>query len=81
MSRRMARVKLQAPLAVLEKHIAQHGFLVGNRFTAADLNLIGCLFYLRMTPEMLEGKPHTQAYYQDSLARPAAKAAWALRGE
>lgn len=78
---RDALEKIQAPLAVLEAHLARHGYLVGGRFTVADLNLIGCLFYLRFTPQVLADKPHTQAYYLAGLARAAARAAWALRGE
>jgi glutathione S-transferase len=73
--------KVKAPLAVLESHLAQHGFLVGGRFTVADLNLLGCLFYLRFTPQALESHPATRAYYAAGFARPAARAAFALRGE
>ena len=73
--------KLKAPLDVLEAHLTEHGYLVGRRFTVADLNLIGCLFNLRFTPQALADKPHIQAYQQAGLARPAAQAAWALRGD
>jgi glutathione S-transferase len=73
--------KLKAPLAVLEAHLAAHGHLVGGRFTVADLNLITCLFYLRFTPQALDDLPGVRAYYEAGLARPAARAAWALRGE
>jgi glutathione S-transferase len=77
-----ALARLQAPLAVLEVHLATHGgHLVGGRFTVADLNLIGCLFYLRFNPEALTNRPAIRAYYAEGLARPAARAAWALRGE
>jgi glutathione S-transferase len=76
-----ALAKVKAPLAVLEAHLAKHGFLVGGRFTVADLNLLTCLFYLRFTPQALEDHPVTKAYYAAGFARPAAKAAFALRGE
>ncbi len=76
-----AIARLQAPLAVLEAHLSAHGHLVGGRFTVADLNLIGCLFYLRFTPQVLAERPATLAYYQAGLARPGARAAFALRGE
>ncbi len=70
---------LRGKIAVLEAHLANHGFLVGGRFTVADLNLIGCLFYLRLNPEVLADAPTVRAWYAAGLARPAAMAAWALR--
>eukprot|EP01037_Dinobryon_pediforme_P009684 gene9684-9748_t len=73
--------KVKAPLAVLEAHLAKHGFLVGGRFTVADLNLLTCLFYLRFTPQALADMPATTAYYEAGFARPACKAAFALRGD
>ncbi len=76
-----ALTKVAAPLATLEAHLASHGHLVGGRFTVADLNVVTCLFYLRFTPQALADFPHVRAYYEAALARPAARAAWALRGE
>jgi glutathione S-transferase len=72
---------LKAPLAVLEGHLASHGgFLVGNRFTAADLNVACCVFYLRLS-NLLADKPAIKAWYEAAMARPAAKKAFALRGD
>lgn len=73
--------RILAPLESLEAHLSAHGHLVGGRFTVADLNLVGCLFYLRMTPAPLADKPAIRAWYEAALARPAAKAAFALRGD
>ena len=73
--------KIVKPLGVLEAHLAREKFLVGGRFTVADLNLVCCLFYLRFTPEVLAPFPTVRAYYEESFARPAAKAAYALRGD
>ena len=40
--------RLNAPLQVLEDKLTTGGgYLVGRRFTVADLNAICCLFYLR----------------------------------
>ena len=73
---------VKAPLKVLEDALVKgNGHIVGNRFTAADLNLVGVVFYLRGTPQALEPFPAIRAWYQAALARPAAKAAWALRGD
>jgi len=73
---------VKAPLKVLDDALAKGGgHLVGNRFTVADLNTVGVVFYLRGTPQALDPHPGIRAWYQSALARPAAKAAWALRGD
>jgi glutathione S-transferase len=71
-----------APLNVLEAALAKGGgWAMGNRFTVADLNLYGAVFYLRFTPQALAGKPAIAAWMDACRARPAAKRAFALRGE
>ena len=71
-----------APLAVLEAALAKGGgSLIGGRFTVADLNVYGAVFYLRFAPEALAGKPAIAAWMEACRARPAAKQAFALRGE
>lgn len=73
---------LKAPLAVLDAALVKGGgYLVGGRFTVADLNVVGVLFYLRANPEALADKPAIRAWYAAALARPAAKRAFALRGD
>ena len=73
---------LKAPLNVLEGALVKGGgYLVGRRFTVADLNGVCVAFYLRSTPQALADKPAIRAWYEAGLARPAAKRAWALRGE
>lgn len=73
---------VQAPLKVLDATLAKNGgFLVGNRFTVADLNVVCVGFYLRFTPQVLDGKPAARAWYDTSMNRPAARAAFALRGD
>ncbi|QCK85770.1 glutathione S-transferase family protein [Phreatobacter aquaticus] len=72
---------LKAPLAVLEAHLAAHsGHLVGGRFTVADLNVAACVFYLRLS-NLLADKPAITAWYTGAMERPAAKKAFALRGD
>ena len=71
----------RAPLAVLEAALEKGGgFLVGGRFTVADLNLACVVFYLRFNPEALADKPAIRAWYDASMNRLAALAAFALRG-
>jgi glutathione S-transferase len=73
---------LRAPLAVLEAALQKgNGHLVGSRFTIADLNLACVVFYLRNVPQTLADKPAIRAWYEAAMARPAAKRAWALRGD
>ena len=74
--------KAEGPLRVLEGALVKGGgFLVSGRFTVADLNVACCVFYLRMNPEALVDKPAVREWYAAAMARPAAKAAFALRGD
>jgi glutathione S-transferase len=73
---------LTAPLQVLEDKLTKGGgYLVGRRFTVADLNAICCLFYLRFAPQALADKWAIRAWYEPGMARPANRAAFALRGD
>lgn len=73
---------LEAPLAILESHLSKSGgFLVGGRFTMADLNLACVIFYLRGTPEVISSHLHIARWYEAARARPKAKEAFALRGD
>lgn len=77
-----ALTALDAPLRVLEDELTKGGgYLVGRRFTVADLNVICCLFYLRFSPRALAGKPTVRAWYDAAMARPASRAAFSLRGD
>ena len=74
--------KLREPLGVLEGALARGGgHLVGGRFTVADLNVAGVVFYLRFNPEALTDRPGIRAWHAAALARPAARQAFALRGD
>lgn len=73
---------LNAPLRVLDGKLrAGGGYLVGRRFSVADLNVICCLFYLRFTPQALADTPAVRAWYEAGMARPANRTAFALRGD
>ena len=77
-----ALAALVAPLSVLEQTLVKNGgFLVGGRFTVADLNVITCIFYLRTNPQALAELPAVRAWYEAGMARPACRAAFKLRGE
>lgn len=69
--------KLQQRLRVLEDHLAARDWLLGERFTVADLNLAAVLQRLSV---LARGElPHTHDWHRRCLARPAAQRAWALR--
>jgi glutathione S-transferase len=76
-----ALAALEAPMAVLDAALAAGGgYLVGKRFTVADLNMASVLFYLRVVPEFLAKFPNAKAMYEAAMARPAAQRAFAMRG-
>ena len=67
---------LRKPTAILEAHLkANGGFLVGGRFTVADLNVAAVYSYAKPAPELFEDTPHVLAWLDGALARPAAVAA------
>jgi glutathione S-transferase len=60
--------------AVLDKAVSGTGYLAGNGFTLADINLMPILFYVRQFPEggeIVKGAPNLEAYYQRHATRPA----------
>lgn len=63
--------KLVRPLARLETHLAAHGWLVGDRFTVADLNTAECLRYAQGYPSLLASYPALQGWLLRCQARPA----------
>lgn len=70
--------KLQRPLRTLETSLAT-GFLVGERFTVADLNTAATLYRGLWMP--LENHPRTAAWLKQCWARPGGLAARRARGE
>lgn len=69
--------KLQTRLQVLEGRLATRDWLVGERFSVADLNVAAVLQRLPVLAR--EPLPATRAWHQRCLARPGAQRAWALR--
>jgi glutathione S-transferase len=62
---------LQRPFAVLDQALAQSGFLVGGRFTVADLNVTEVVRYALLAPELFEAAPTVRAWLETCHARPA----------
>ncbi|MBB6508968.1 glutathione S-transferase [Rhizobium soli] len=70
---------LARPFDVLEKHLAEDGFMVGKRFTVADINVAEIVRYARSHAALFDGRPALKAWYDGCVARPAYQAMWAKR--
>ena len=70
---------LRGPFAVLDNALAATGFLVGGRFTVADINTAEVFRYAMAAPELFEAAPRVKAWLAACQARPAFKAMWAKR--
>ena len=61
-------------IGVLDKAVAGTGYLVGEQFTFADINLLPILHVVRQAPEgaqALAAAPHLARYYERHAARPS----------
>ena len=70
---------LKGPFAVLDKALAKSGWLVGDRFTVADLNAAEIVRYAQAAPELFEAAPRVKAWLAACQARPAFRKMWAAR--
>jgi glutathione S-transferase len=63
---------LKQPFRVLEASLREGGgYLVGGRFTVADINLAEVLRYAQQAPELFEQFPGVKAWIEACQARPA----------
>jgi glutathione S-transferase len=70
---------LERPLARLEAHFAAHDFLIGDRFTVADINLAENLRYAQAHPTLIPGYPALDRWLRTCQARPAFQVVWGRR--
>ena len=70
---------LKGPFAVLENALAKSGWLVGDRFTVADINAAEIVRYAQAAPELFEAAPKVKAWLAACQARPGFKKMWADR--
>lgn len=68
----MAIDKLDRPFRVLNAHLAQRPYLLGARFTVADLNVATVMDLAPQCGISLVAWPYMAAWHQRCLARPAA---------
>jgi len=67
--------KLQRPLAVLDHELAHHRFLLGDRFTLADLNVASVLAIAPLARIDLAKYPNVQRWLAACTERPACRKA------
>lgn len=72
---------LKKPFATLEKHLATNDYIVGNRFTAADLNIAEVLRYAQTEQALFDAHPNISAWIKRCQSRPAYIAMQATRSE
>jgi glutathione S-transferase len=70
---------LARPLALLGAHFATRDFLIGGRFTVADINLAETLRYAQGHPTLLPGHPGLDRWLRACQDRPAFRAVWDRR--
>lgn len=70
---------LHQALARLEQHLAERGWLVGEAFSIADLNVAAVLYGSRSNGFDYDAYPQLQRWFDACLERPAAQRAMALR--
>ncbi|CAN7556175.1 glutathione S-transferase family protein [Bosea sp. LjRoot237] len=75
-----ALAALPAPFAVLDKALAEGGgFVMGGRFTVADINVAEVIRYAKPATQLFDAAPNVKAWLDACHARPAFKAMWAAR--
>jgi glutathione S-transferase len=70
---------LQRPLARLDAHLAGQAWMMGDRFTVADINTAECVRYAKGHATLMMGFPHLSAWLDRCHARPAFRDMWAAR--
>lgn len=77
----VAAEKLRRPFRRLQAWLSAHDYLVGDRFTAADINTAECVRYAQGHPTLLAEFPAVDAWLQRCQSRPAFQAMWAARAQ
>jgi glutathione S-transferase len=65
---------IKRPLDVLETRLQSQDYIVGDRFTAADLNVAEVLRYAQTENQLFDGRPKLKAWIERCQSRPAYKA-------
>ncbi len=70
---------LRRPFEILDRHLATQSYLVGDRFTVADLNVAEICRYAMSEAALTEPNPHLVAWYRRCHDRPAFQDMWEAR--
>jgi glutathione S-transferase len=70
-----AEKQIQRPLKVLESALKNTGYLIGNKFTLADLNVAAVMSWARSGKVDITAYPNTEKWLDACLDREAAKKA------
>lgn len=68
----MALQKLSRPWSVLDRHLERQPFLVGDRFTVADLNVASVMHLIPIAGIEISAWPSMERWLLSCLARPSA---------
>ena len=68
-----ATESLKAPLKVLDEHLKNQPYLLGNDFTIADLNVAAVLSFANLVKLDMSATPVAKAWFDKCLARDANK--------
>jgi len=70
---------LRGPFAVLDRALAATGWLVGGRFTVADINAAEVLRYAQSASALFDAAPNVKRWLAACQSRPAFKKMWEIR--
>ncbi len=70
---------LKAPFAVLDHALAKTGWLVGGRFTVADINVAEIVRYAAGAKSLFDANPNVKKWYEACTSRPAYRKMWDAR--
>lgn len=70
---------LKGPFALLDNHLSTQDYLVGGRFTVADLNLAEIVRYAMSEQALRDANPNVVAWYERCHERPAFQDMWRVR--
>jgi glutathione S-transferase len=70
---------LARPLTRLDDHFATHDYLIGERFTVADINLAEVVRYAQAHPTLIPGFSSLDRWLRACQSRPAFQDMWTMR--
>ena len=70
---------LKGPLAVLDRALGRTGWLVGGRFTVADINVAEIVRYAATAKSLFAAAPNVKKWYDTCVGRPAYRKMWETR--